>query len=38
MRTHPIVKDLSSYKQKVTAGTWGAIIRFPLGIASMVGV
>lgn len=38
MRAHPIIRQTSSYQQKVTAGTWGAIIRFPAGIASMVGV
>lgn len=38
MRSHPIVRGLSSFKQKLTAGTWGAIIRQPFGIANMVGV
>lgn len=38
MRAHSIIKDLSSFKQKVTGGTWGAIIRMPVAIASMVGV
>ncbi|WP_199085956.1 major capsid family protein [Bosea sp. ASV33] len=38
MRTHPIVRQLSSFRQKVTAGSWGAIIRMPAAIASMVGV
>lgn len=38
MRTFPIIRDLSSYKQKVMSGTWGAIIRFPAGISSMLGV
>lgn len=38
MRAHTIVKELSAFKQKLTGGTWGAIIRMPLGIASMVGV
>lgn len=38
MRTHPVIRGLSSFKQKVTGGTWGAIIRMPLGFASMVGV
>ncbi len=38
MRTHPIVRQASSYKQKVTGGTWGAIIRFPPAIASMIGI
>ena len=37
-RSHPIVRDLSSYKQKKTAGTWGAVIRQPFAIASMLGI
>ena len=38
LRSFPIVRDLSSYKQKVAAGTWGSIIRVPAGISSMVGI
>src|SRR5215469_1209617 len=38
MRAHKIVFGLSSFRQKVTGGTWGAIIRYPPGIASMLGV
>lgn len=38
MRAHPIVRGMSSFKKKVTAGTWGAVIRQPFAIASMVGV
>jgi hypothetical protein len=38
MRDHAIVRDLSSYKQKKTSGTWGAIIRYPLAVAQMLGV
>lgn len=38
MRAHPIIRQLSSYKQKVTGGSWGAIIRQPMAIASMLGV
>lgn len=38
MRAHKIIPDMSSFRQKVTAGTWGAIIRMPLGIAQMVGI
>lgn len=38
MREHPMVRDSSSYKQKRTAGTWGAIVRYPLAIAQMIGV
>jgi hypothetical protein len=38
MRAHPVIRAMSSFKQKVTSGTWGAIIRQPFAIASMVGV
>lgn len=38
MRSHPIIRQLSSYRQKVTGGTWGAIIRMPVGFSQMVGV
>ena len=38
LRAHKIVLDLSAWKQKMTAGTWGAIIRQPFAIASMLGV
>lgn len=38
MRAHPVVVDLSSFKQKKSAGTWGAVIRQPLAIAQMLGV
>jgi major capsid protein len=37
-RDHQIVRSLSSYAQKRTAGTWGAIIRYPLAFAQMIGV
>lgn len=38
MRAHPVVVGASSYKQKKTSGTWGAIIRRPVAVASMLGV
>lgn len=38
MRAHKIIPATSSFKQKVTGGTWGAILRQPFAIASMVGV
>jgi hypothetical protein len=38
MRSHPIIKAMSSFKQKVSGGTWGAILRQPFAIASMLGV
>jgi hypothetical protein len=38
MRASPMIRATSSYKQKYVAGTWGAIIKVPMAIASMVGV
>lgn len=38
MRSHPIIKAMSSFKQKVSGGTWGAINRQPFAFASMLGV
>lgn len=38
MRAHAIIKDISSFKQKKSQGTWGAIIFSPYAIASMVGI
>lgn len=38
LRAHPIILDLSSWKQKKSQGTWGAIIKQPMCIASMIGV
>lgn len=38
MRAHKIIPRLSSYEQKVSGGTWGAIIRMPVAFSSMVGI
>jgi hypothetical protein len=38
MRTHKLIPALSSYKQKVSAGTWGCIIRMTATIAGMIGI
>jgi len=38
LRAGPIVRDLSSFRQKMTQGTWGAVIRQPFAIATMIGV
>lgn len=38
MRSHKIVPELSSWKQKMTAGTWGTILRIPAGIGGMLGI
>ncbi|WP_454813775.1 hypothetical protein [Labrys neptuniae] len=37
-RDHAIVQTGSAWRQKKTAGTWGAIIRYPVAIAQMLGV
>lgn len=38
MRAHPVVTDLSAWKQKKSQGTWGAIIKQPLAYAQMTGI
>ena len=38
MRAHPIVRAMSSWKKKMTAGSWGAIVRMPAAISQMSGV
>jgi hypothetical protein len=38
MRDHQVLRAISSYQQKKTSGTWGAIIKYPLGISQMLGV
>jgi hypothetical protein len=38
MRAHKLIPATSSYKQKMSAGIWGAILRMTIGIGSMVGI
>ena len=38
MRAHKIIALASAWEQKTTGGTWGTIMRMPVGIASMIGV
>lgn len=38
MRAHPVVVGTSSFKQKKSQGTWGAIIYRPAFVAQMLGV
>lgn len=38
MRAHPVIRALSSFRQKVTCGTWGAIVRQPFAVSQMLGV
>lgn len=37
-RAHAIIKHESSFRQKVSSGVWGAVIRMPFALSSMVGV
>lgn len=38
LRSHKLIPELSSWKQKMTSGVWGTITRMPMGIAGMLGV
>lgn len=38
MRSHRVVMEASSFRQKKTSGAWGAVIRMPFAIASMIGM
>ncbi len=38
LRGGPVIPDMSSFKQKMTQGSWGAIIRQPFAISQMLGV
>jgi hypothetical protein len=38
MRAHRIVPKSSSFSQKHSSGSWGAVIMYPMAIASMLGV
>jgi hypothetical protein len=38
MRAHKIIAEPSSWKQKMTSGSWGTILRMPVGVTSMLGI
>jgi hypothetical protein len=38
LRAHKIIPSHSSWSQKQTSGTWGTIIRLPVGIVTMIGI
>jgi len=38
LRAHPVILDVSSFKQKKSQGTWGAIIYRPFLISQMSGI
>jgi hypothetical protein len=37
-RAFPIIRLLSAFEQKVIAGTFGTVLRYPAGISSMLGI
>ena len=38
LRAGPVIREMSAFKQKLTQGTWGAVIRIPYAISQMIGV
>lgn len=38
MKTMPLIRAMSSYRQKMYAGTWGAVVWQPFAVSQMVGV
>ncbi|CAK7193141.1 hypothetical protein COMNV_01354 [Commensalibacter sp. Nvir] len=38
LRSHGVVRELSSYKEKLTQGAWGTILTRPVLVAQMLGV
>ena len=38
MRAHKLVGELSSWKQKMTAGIWSTVMRMPVGVVGMIGI
>lgn len=38
LRDHQLVRQLSSFAQKKTAGTWGFVLKAPIAVSQMLGV
>lgn len=38
LRAHKLIPEASSWKQKMTSGSWGTILRMPIGVSGMLGV
>jgi hypothetical protein len=38
LRSHPVIRYESFFRQKLTQGSWGAIIRMPVAFVQMLGV
>ena len=37
MRAFAIVKELSAFKQKFMSGSWGTVLKMPIGVAQLLG-
>ena len=37
-RSHGVLRTLSGFEEKVSAGTAGAIVAYPAGVATMTGI
>ena len=38
LRDHPVVRDLSAFRQKKTAGSWGAVWLYPIAVTTITGI
>lgn len=38
LRTHKLIPEPSSWKQKMSSGVWGTILRMPFAVTGMIGV
>ncbi len=38
LRAHKIIPEASAWMQKMSSGTWGTILRMPVGVTQMIGV
>ena len=38
LRAHKIIPEPSAWQQKMTSGSWGTILRMPLGVTGMIGI
>jgi len=38
LRAHKIIAKASAWEQKFTSGTWGSILRLPIGVSGMLGI
>jgi hypothetical protein len=38
LRAHKLIPESSSWKQKMTSGVWGVVLRLPVGVSGMIGI